>query len=253
MLSDLNTSNKSPDLIPYPSLEANQGTVSSWPPKLQSVSRIRADSCDRLWVMDTGNIDSVTQPKQQTPPTIFIFDLKTDKLLLAYPLKEKTDFHENSYFPNIIVDVTSANCDHAYAYLPDVGTYSVVVYNLRTNETHSITHNYFHFDPLSGDFFSNNIHFQWQDGIFGMALSPIDRDGFRLVYFHPLASTMEFAVSSKYLQNNTLAKQNLKAFKVLGNRGVNGQSSASFLDEETGVLFYTLLNKNAVACWNSFK
>lgn len=203
--------------------------------------------------MDTGNIDTLTQPKQQMPPTIFIYDLKTDQLLYTYSFKDKLDFNENSFFPNIIVDVTSANCDHAYAYVPDVGNYKIIVYSLTANETHSVTHNYFHFDPLSGDFTNSGVHFQWQDGVFGMALSPVDRDGFRLVYFHPLASTMEFAVSSKYLQNSTLAKENLKAFKVLGNRGVNGQSSASFLDEETGVLFYTQINRNAVACWNSFK
>ncbi|KAG8328588.1 hypothetical protein J6590_106635, partial [Homalodisca vitripennis] len=170
---------------------------------------------------------------------------QSDQLLFSYPLKDKTDYNEKSLFPTITVDVTSANCDHAFAYLPDVYNYNLVVYSMQTNDTHTVTHNYFHFDPLAGDFSNSGFHWQWQDGVFGLALSPVDREGFRIVYFHALASTMEFAISSKYLQNSTLVRDNARAFKVLGNRGVNGQSSASFLDEETGVLFYTLINRNA--------
>jgi len=38
-------------------------------------------------------------------------------------------------------------------------------------------------------------------------------------------------------------------FETLGSRGPNGQSSVSFLDPKTGVLFYALTNLNAIACW----
>ena len=40
-------------------------------------------------------------------------------------------------------------------------------------------------------------------------------------------------------------------FKVLGSRGTNGQSSTSFLDPGTGILFYGLANLNAIACWKT--
>lgn len=42
---------------------------------------------------------------------------------------------------------------------------------------------------------------------------------------------------------------NFKEFRALGSRGHNGQSSVSFLDPDTGVLFYALTNLNAIACW----
>ncbi|XP_054269577.1 protein yellow-like [Macrosteles quadrilineatus] len=246
----------SPPLIPYPNLEANTlgGEAKAWPPKLTSVVRVRADACDRLWVMDSAVIEN---NKQLGPPKLMIYDLKSDSLLFSYSLKDK-EYNEKSLFPSITVDVTSANCDHAHVYLPDVYNYNLVVYSLQTNETHLVTHNYFHFDPLSGDFSSGKFHWQWQDGIFNLALSPVDREGYRLVYFHALASTMEFVVASKHLQNSSMmssdsAAQDFSAFKVLGNRGMGGQSSAEFLDEETGVLFFTLVTKNAVGCWNSFK
>lgn len=38
-------------------------------------------------------------------------------------------------------------------------------------------------------------------------------------------------------------------FHALGSREHNGQSSVSFLDPDTGVLFYALTNLNAIACW----
>lgn len=38
-------------------------------------------------------------------------------------------------------------------------------------------------------------------------------------------------------------------FQTLGSRGPNGQSSVSFLDPKTGILFYALANLNTIACW----
>lgn len=75
------------------------------------------------------------------------------------------------------------------------------------------------------------------------------------MYFHALSSTKEFEVSNKVLQNETYATSSDSYFdyKLLGDRGQNGQSSAEFLDEETGVLFYTQVNKDAIGCWNSRK
>lgn len=67
-------------------------------------------------------------------------------------MKEKVNFNEKSFFPSLTVDVTSSNCDNAFVYLPDALNYNLIVYSLFSNDTHVITHNYFHFDPLSGHF-----------------------------------------------------------------------------------------------------
>lgn len=99
--------------------------------------------------------------------------------------------------------------------------------------------------------FSGGVNFQWTDGIFGVALSPVKSDGYRTLYFHPLSSTKEFAVSTRIIQNKTIASDKYHEFKVLGSRGPCTQSSGSSFDEKTGILFYTLVNKNAIGCWNS--
>ena len=82
-------------------------------------------------------------------------------------------------------------------------------------------------------------------------------DGTSTLYFHPMVSTREFSVSTEILHNKTLhdfGHEHLiyHKFKNLGCRGANTQSSGSSLDPKTGVLFYTLLQKNGVGCFNTF-
>ncbi|GLV44411.1 yellow-c [Carabus blaptoides fortunei] len=256
----LNSTDKSPQLIPYPSWEAN-----AIPPadntgektkedSIVSVFRIRVDACDRLWVMDTGLADILGAPRQITKPALLVFDLKTDKLLKRYEFKP-TDLKEDSFFANVIVDVTKNTCDDAYAYIPDLGGYGIVVFSLRENNSWRIQHNFFHFDPLAGDYNVGGVNFQWTDGVFGLALSNMQPDGYRTMYFHALSSTKEFAVSTAILRNSTIATDPLTyhQYKLLGDRGTNTQAAASYIDEKTGVLFLTQVNKNAVACWNPTK
>lgn len=75
----------------------------------------------------------------------------------------------------------------------------------------------------------------------------------RPVYFHALSSTKEFVVPNRVLQNRTHVTDSAAYFdfKLLGDRGENGQSSAEFYDDASGVLFYTQVNKDGVGCWNS--
>lgn len=76
-----------------------------------------------------------------------------------------------------MVDSTSSTCDDAYAYLPDLGGYGIVVYSWKDNNSWRIQHNFFHFDPLAGDYNVGGVNFQWTDGVFGLALSKVQTDG----------------------------------------------------------------------------
>lgn len=266
---------KSPVLVPYPSWEAN--TIDSDDgPKIEttggradapkaaktetaladnstiiSTFRIRVDECDRLWVMDTGLADILGNPKQIAPPALVVFDLKTDKLIRRFVIPEDS-IKADTFFANVIVDVNKDQCENTHAYVPDLGAYAVVVYSFKDNKSWRVHHNYFHFDPLHGDYNVAGVNFQWTDGVFGMALGPIKTDGSRSVYFHALSSTKEFEVSNKVLQNETYATSPAAYFdyKYLGDRGPNGQATAEHFDENTNVLFYSQVNKDAIACWN---
>lgn len=153
-----------------------------------------------------------------------------------------------------MVDVEENDCDNAYAYTPDLRK-SLVVYSFKDNKSWKIQHNYFHFDPLRGEFKVSGIEFQWQDGIFGLALGDRQPDGSRKVYFHAFCSTKEFEVSNRVLQNQTWA-ENTDAyydFKLVGDRGPNGQAQTAVYHSGTGVLFYPQVNKDAIGCWNTRK
>lgn len=65
-----------------------------------------------------------------------------------------------------IVDVPKNRCDDAYAYVPDLGAYGVVVYSFKDGKSWRVKNNYFYFDPVSGDFNVGGVNFQWTDGIY---------------------------------------------------------------------------------------
>lgn len=65
----------------------------------------------------------------------------------------------------------------------------------------SFSHNFFSFDPTKGDLNIANQAFQWNDGIFSITLGEKNPDGYRTAYFHPMASTSEFTVSTKVLKS----------------------------------------------------
>lgn len=181
------------------------------------------------------------------PPSIIVYNLKTDNLMrkFVFPADQ---VKEDSGFANIAVEDT--DCERTYAYAADVGKPGLVVYSWEKNDSWRISHHYFHLDPLACNFSVKGIDFTWTDGIFGLGLAP-NADNFSTLYFHPMASYNEFAVSTEYLRNQSIADANFDAFKLIGNRGPNAQSSISFIDPKTGVLFYSLVNLNAVACWKT--
>lgn len=129
----------------------------------------------------------------------------------------------------------------------------MVVYDLKNDKSYRVKHNFFHFDPLQGDLTVGGVNFQWTDGVFGMALGkPTNDHGDRMVYFHALASTKEFAVSNTVLKNESFATspEAYYAYTLLGDRGPKSQSTAEFYDEKTDVIFYTQINRDAIGCWN---
>nr|CAH7712509.1 unnamed protein product [Callosobruchus chinensis] len=252
----LTDSKESPKLRPYPSWEYHDltnldefGMVSQ--DKIVSPFRIRADSCGRLWVMDTGIADILEGSKVLSKPKLLIFDLNTDTLIRSYQIPEDQVKKDVSFFANIAVEENG--CEDTYAYLADLGHPGLVVYSFKKNRSWLVKHHYFHISPTAGEMTVAGITFQWADGIFGLALSKPDESGYSTLYFHPMHSFHEFTVSTKLLRDEAMATdpKNFHEYKVLGSRGPKAQSGASFLHQKTNVLFYALVNLNAVACWRT--
>lgn len=62
----------------------------------------------------------------------------------------------------------------------------MVVYDYKNDKSWRIKHNFFHFDPLNGNYNVGGVNFQWTDGVFGMALGNPNSDGYNniLSYFY---------------------------------------------------------------------
>lgn len=191
---------------------------------------------------------------------------------------------QNTFIANIAVDLGKGGCNDAFAYMSDELGYGLIVYSWEQNRSWRISHSYFMPDPLAGDYNIGGLNFQWgEEGIFGMSLSPISVNGYRTLFFHPLSSRREFAVSTRILRDENLSQNSYHEFQVvirfylkiprfsvssvvlreyfffflfflfgqiLPERGELGHCTASVMDEN-GLQFFNLIDQNAVGCWNS--
>ncbi|XP_076643326.1 yellow-f [Halictus rubicundus] len=239
---------QSPTLTPYPNWEANDIHK---PGSIVSIFRVRSDACGRLWGVDTGIDDILGNSTVVDGPRLFVIDLKTDEILRVYPLKD-SDQTANSFFADLVVDSDENNCEDTHVYISDLSGYGLVVYSWAKNDSWRVSHNYFHFDPLHGNFNVSGYNFQWTDGVFGLSLSPKGSDGHRTLYFHAMSGITEFSVPTEVLQDNESKKyEDYYAFKNEGTKGPNTQGPSSVIDQNTGINYLTQVSKNGVACWDT--
>ncbi|XP_065214152.1 protein yellow-like [Planococcus citri] len=248
----------SPRLIPYPNFESNRirPNQTNFNNSIISVFRMKVDACDRLWFVDTGIDNFAGTTQNLATARLFIIDLRTDRLIRRYTFDTSVAPNDSVMGGNIEVDVTADNCDRAFAYMPDFSAYRLVVYSYEQNSAWRIRHPYFYFDPFASPFYIGGLTFLWVDGVFGASLSTVQSDGFRILYFSSISTNYQFAVSTRYLRDRDLATNTttlLQAYRFLGTRGPNMQTTAHALHQPTGTLFYTLANRNGIGCWNSYR
>lgn len=238
----------SPELIPYPDWRSNfAGDCAN---SLTTVYRIKVDECGRLWVLDTGTLGIGNTTTNPCPYAVNVFDLTTNTRIRRYELNPD-DTNANTFIANIAVDI-GRNCDDAFAYFSDELGYGLVVYSWEQNKSWRFSsHSYFFPDPLRGDYNIAGLNFQWgEEGIFGMALSPLKSDGYRTMYFSPLASHREFSVSTRILRDETRVEDSFHDFVVMDERGPNSHTTSRVMSND-GIMLFNLIDQNSVGCWHS--
>jgi hypothetical protein len=106
---------------------------------------------------------------------------------------------------SVTVDISNSECNNAFGYIPDLGGFGLIVYSLRENRAWRVNHNYFFPEPTSGEFSIGGHEFQWNDGVFSVALSDVKSDGYKDVYFHSMAGFNLYRVSTRIFKNDTVA------------------------------------------------
>lgn len=115
----------SPQLIPYPDWRSN--AVGDCVNGLNTVYRIKADKCGRLWVLDTGTIGIGNTTQNVCPYSINVFDLATNTRIRRYEFRAE-DTNANTFIANTAVDI-GKNCDDTFAYFSDELGYGLIAYN----------------------------------------------------------------------------------------------------------------------------
>lgn len=183
------------------------------------------------------------------PFALNVYDLNTDRRIRRYVFRPE-DILASTFIANIALDM-GKSCEDTFAYFSDELGYGLIAYSWEQNKSWRFSHGYFLPDPLVGDFNIGGLNFQWfAEGIFGITTSPIGPDGYRTLYFSPLTSNTEFAVSTRILRNSSKVNDAYSDFRVVGVRGPNGHTTSHVMSER-GVELYNLIDQNAIGCWNS--
>lgn len=217
---------------------------------ITSVFRVEVDQCGRLWVLDTGTVNIFSDPKMICSPQILVFNLQKDKLMGRYRFPADV-LDPKSLLVTIAVDTRDVNCVDTFAYIADVTSYKLIVFDAVKQKSWRVTNNYFYPYPLHGTFNINGVSFDLMDGVLGLALGPLVGNDRRL-YFHSLASVRESWVASSLLRNETLFVQGdgaPRSFHV--SQYTRSSQSAAEAMSPSGILFFGLLTENSIACWNS--
>lgn len=248
-VSDQVAADGSPLIAPYPNWEFNKPINCD---RVTSVYRMKIDECNRLWVLDTGNL----MFKQVCPAQLHVFDLNTNHLIAQYKFP-RSMLKEDSLFVTIAVDVrgTEDRCEDTFAYIADVTGFQLIVYDHRNRRSWRITNNLFYPYPPDGTFEIRGESFDLMDGILGLALSPIRGDGDRILYFHSLASKVESYVRTSVIRNFTLFNEtpDAAAREFVPFRKTRSSQSVAQAMDTNGVLFFGLTTDVAIGCWNSVR
>lgn len=92
---------------------------------LNTVYRIKADKCGRLWVLDTGTIGIGNTTQNVCPYSINVFDLATNTRIRRYEFRAE-DTNANTFIANTAIDI-GQSCEDTFAYFSDELGYGLIV------------------------------------------------------------------------------------------------------------------------------
>lgn len=157
----------------------------------------QVDECGRLWVLDTGKLIDT----RICPPQLLVFNLENNRLISRYRFPNDQLLSDSLLItPAVDIRDPTGRCHDTFVYIADVSRFQLIVYDHRNRKSWNIQNNLFYPYPPHGHFTINGESFDLMDGLFGLALSPLNSNGDRTLYFHSLASVTECSVSTSIIR-----------------------------------------------------
>ncbi|XP_050510967.1 protein yellow-like [Diabrotica virgifera virgifera] len=211
---------------------------------LISVYRTRIDSCNRLWVLDAGTLDTIENFRRACPPKILIFDLKTDQVVRTIVFPREV-IQAASIFTNLIIDESiQGKCDSAFVYISDTIAPGIVVYDGSSDKTWRVSDPSMYPNP---DYANINIageQFSLMDGIIGLAHSP----QVATVFYQAVATDRIFSIPTATLTKGPPAEFEKIPIMVAGKKSSQGLPLA--INEDDNTLFFSPMTETSIAAWN---
>lgn len=240
---------KDGEAVPYPNAEMNSGTPTDFAGKLVSVQSVVADSADRLWLVDTGNINF--GPSAPGAAKLVEVDLASDKVLRSITFDSDIVL-PTSYLNDIRIDRTRGA--GGVAFITDSsnrGPNGIIVVDLGSGKAVRRLHNHYSTRPVpnfvptvEGEKFLMRPRTGYAEpitiGSDGIALSA---DG-KTLYYCPLASRHLYTVDATALADFTISDAAVNdTVRDLGEREF---ASDGLEMDQTGALYLTDYEHNAV-------
>lgn len=234
--------------VPYPAAALNRLDPNRPAECLVSVQSVVVDADDRLWLLDTGNIEF--GPLLPGGPKLVGVDLKTNAVFQTIPFPPGVAL-DTTYLNDVRFDPRRGAA--GVAYLTDsspAGPNGLIVVDLKTGRSRRRLHDHpstkadEHFLPIVEgqplmDRPPRGQPAHMTVGADGIALGP---DG-KFLYYCPLSSRRLYRVSTDALLNAQADADVAKAVEDLGDRGFASDGLAA---DDQGRLYLTNYEDNAI-------
>ncbi|XP_074031974.1 yellow-e isoform X1 [Leptinotarsa decemlineata] len=235
----------SPVLRAYPDWSKHASVKGSFNcSQIISVYRMRIDSCNRLWVLDSGVMTSIDDFTRVCQPKLVVFDLFSDIVVRTIILPEGV-LRPASLLTNLVVDESvQGRCDSSFVYMTDTAAPGLVVYDGVRDQAWRLSHPTMFPDPNFSDYNIGGESFTLMDGIIGITHSP----KLATVYFQPLATDRIFSIPTTTLTKGPPGEFEKLPISFVGRKSSQGVALTLNLVDET--LYFSPTAETSVASWN---
>uniref|UniRef100_W8CAE9 Protein yellow n=1 Tax=Ceratitis capitata TaxID=7213 RepID=W8CAE9_CERCA len=220
---------------------------------LTSVYRIQIDTCGKMWILDSGEIEF----KQHCAPQLVVLDIATAEVKHRYRLPKGMYKPTISRFVTPYVDIADpgpyGSCKEAFVYMADPTGTGFVVYDVKNERSWRVENKYTYPDPDFGTHTIAGESFELLDGSFGFAVTPRGLGLRRMLYFHSLSNDAQVAIPLDIVNDPAYWGNGIKSamehFVFLGKRGVQCAAPAM---TSSGVFLCGHLEPIGIFGWNIF-